>query len=59
MSREVPVRARILRLDRDVHVLVLVLHHIVADGFSIAPLSRMSRWPTRRGSPADHPAGSR
>ncbi len=40
VANEVPVRARILRLDPEVHVLVLVLHHIVADGFSIAPLAR-------------------
>uniref|UniRef100_UPI003B8A65F8 non-ribosomal peptide synthase/polyketide synthase n=1 Tax=Rhodococcus sp. TaxID=1831 RepID=UPI003B8A65F8 len=40
VAQEVPVRARILRLDSDVHVLVLVLHHIVADGFSVGPLAR-------------------
>ncbi|MCL2535395.1 MAG: amino acid adenylation domain-containing protein, partial [Nocardiaceae bacterium] len=40
VAREVPVRVRVLRLEPDVHVLVLVVHHIVADGFSIGPLAR-------------------
>ncbi|MEU6577526.1 amino acid adenylation domain-containing protein [Streptomyces sp. NPDC046805] len=34
------VRARLLRLDPARHVLILVLHHVVADGWSLAPLSR-------------------
>nr|WP_296779895.1 non-ribosomal peptide synthetase [Rhodococcus sp. (in: high G+C Gram-positive bacteria)] len=37
---EVPLRTRVLRLGENDHVLVLVTHHIAADGFSMAPLAR-------------------
>ncbi|MDH6486636.1 non-ribosomal peptide synthetase [Streptomyces sp. SAI-127] len=37
---EIPVRARILRCAADEHVLVLVVHHIAADGGSSAPFTR-------------------
>ena len=33
-------RARLLRLDRDEHVLLLALHHAVADGWSLGVLAR-------------------
>ncbi|MFJ4652870.1 non-ribosomal peptide synthase/polyketide synthase [Nocardia sp. NPDC088792] len=36
----VPLRLRLLRLGADDHVLVLVVHHIAADGFSLNPLLR-------------------
>ncbi|OUS90208.1 non-ribosomal peptide synthetase, partial [Rhodococcus sp. NCIMB 12038] len=35
-----PLRCRLLRLTPEHHVLVLVLHHISADGQSMAPLTR-------------------
>ncbi|MFF1779384.1 amino acid adenylation domain-containing protein [Streptomyces virginiae] len=35
-----PVRAHLLRVAQDEHVLVLLLHHIVCDGLSMAPLLR-------------------
>ncbi|MFC4124654.1 amino acid adenylation domain-containing protein [Nocardia rhizosphaerae] len=35
-----PVRLRLLRLSVDEHVLVFVIHHIAADGFSMGPLTR-------------------
>ncbi|WP_081872873.1 non-ribosomal peptide synthetase [Nocardia otitidiscaviarum] len=39
ISREIPIRARLLRLTAVEHVLVLVLHHIAADGGSVGPLA--------------------
>ena len=35
-----PLRASLLRLADDAHVLLLVLHHVAADGWSMGPLGR-------------------
>ncbi|MFF4169350.1 amino acid adenylation domain-containing protein [Streptomyces sp. NPDC001744] len=40
IERELPLRATLLRIADDSHVLVLVIHHIAADGSSLAPLVR-------------------
>ncbi|EID79114.1 non-ribosomal peptide synthetase, partial [Rhodococcus opacus RKJ300 = JCM 13270] len=40
VTTQVPLRARLFSLDADVHVLAVVVHHIAADGFSMAPLAR-------------------
>ncbi|MFE2347862.1 amino acid adenylation domain-containing protein [Kitasatospora cineracea] len=40
VEREVPLRVVLLREAADAHVLVLVVHHIAADGSSLAPLFR-------------------
>ncbi len=37
---EAPLRVALLRVGPDDHVLVLVVHHISADGFSVTPLAR-------------------
>ncbi|QIQ01043.1 non-ribosomal peptide synthetase [Streptomyces liangshanensis] len=40
IEHQLPLRATLLRLSDDAHVLVLVVHHIAADGSSLAPLTR-------------------
>ncbi|WP_278314498.1 non-ribosomal peptide synthase/polyketide synthase [Lolliginicoccus levis] len=40
VTRDAPVRTALFRLAEDQHVLVLVVHHIAADGESLAPLAR-------------------
>ena len=40
LGAEIPLRATLLRLAEDEHVLVAVVHHITADGLSIIPLTR-------------------
>ncbi|MFF0543426.1 non-ribosomal peptide synthase/polyketide synthase [Nocardia thailandica] len=40
VTEAAPVRLHLLRLDDTEHVLVLSLHHIAADGWSVAPLTR-------------------
>ncbi|MEU0127149.1 amino acid adenylation domain-containing protein [Streptomyces sp. NPDC006289] len=40
IEHRLPIRATLLRLADDAHVLVLVIHHIAADGSSLASLTR-------------------
>ncbi|WP_416963483.1 amino acid adenylation domain-containing protein, partial [Streptomyces sp. Agncl-13] len=40
LTRDLPIRADLLRLGAEEHALVLVLHHIAGDGESVLPLGR-------------------
>src|SRR5690606_22391939 len=40
VTAEIPFRATLLTLDQRSNLLVLVMHHISADGFSLRPLLR-------------------
>ncbi|MFE4460715.1 amino acid adenylation domain-containing protein [Nocardia tengchongensis] len=40
VTGEIPLRVRLFRVEPDVHVIVLVAHHISADGWSMGPLAR-------------------
>ena len=40
LAREIPLQARLFRIDENEHVLVAVVHHVAADGLSITPLTR-------------------
>ncbi|MDN0201309.1 condensation domain-containing protein, partial [Streptomyces sp. S.PNR 29] len=40
LTTEIPLRAHLYRLDDDEHVLLILLHHIASDGWSMAPLLR-------------------
>ncbi|WP_106399737.1 non-ribosomal peptide synthetase [Actinocorallia populi] len=39
LAREIPIRAHLYRISPDEHVLLLVIHHITGDGWSMAPLA--------------------
>src|SRR5262249_42975959 len=59
VASEPPVRAHLFTLGEREHVLLLLLHHMAGDGWSMAPLVRdvASFYAARcRGSPADLPA---
>ena len=40
LATQIPLRARLLRLEPGMHVLVVVAHHIATDGWSMGVLAR-------------------
>ncbi|MEU6596747.1 condensation domain-containing protein, partial [Streptomyces flaveolus] len=40
LRNEPPLRARVFTIDGDTHLLLLVLHHIAGDGWSMGPLTQ-------------------
>ncbi|WAX80950.1 non-ribosomal peptide synthetase [Streptomyces sp. KMM 9044] len=40
LERDIPIRAHVFELAPDDHALLLVLHHIASDGWSMGPLTR-------------------
>ncbi|WP_141726227.1 non-ribosomal peptide synthetase, partial [Actinacidiphila rubida] len=40
LARELPLRATVLRVSAEDHLLLLVMHHIASDGWSMGPLSK-------------------
>src|SRR6201987_4222715 len=40
LATEIPLQARLFTVSDDEHVLVIVMHHIAADGWSITPMAR-------------------
>ncbi|MGV9713830.1 amino acid adenylation domain-containing protein [Gordonia sp. NPDC003424] len=39
LERDIPIRARLVRLGDDDHRLTVAIHHLAADGWSLAPLA--------------------
>ncbi|MGW2822471.1 non-ribosomal peptide synthase/polyketide synthase [Streptomyces sp. NPDC001443] len=54
LTSEVPLRAELFEIAPDEHVLLLVMHHIVGDGWSMGPLARdlATAYTTRQGGGA-------
>ena len=48
LNDQIPLRVHLFALRQSEHVLLLVLHHIAADGWSLAPLGRDLAAPTLR-----------
>lgn len=59
LCAEIPIRTELFSTSADEHTLVVVVHHIAGDGWSVSVLAADWPWPTPAGVRANHLGGRR